>query len=74
VGLGQDDVGGEFGLQRIGGVQGGDRRHGDFVAGGAGFGRIGAGRGKAGAEVGEDFARAMDGGGWEECTWRGRPV
>ncbi len=32
VGLGQDDVGGELGFQRIGGVQSGDRGDGDLVA------------------------------------------
>jgi hypothetical protein len=37
-------------------MQGGDRGHGEFVAGGEGFGGIGAGRGKAVAEFGEDFA------------------
>ncbi len=56
VGLGQDDSGGELGLERVGGVQRGDRGDGNVVARGAGVGRGGDGRGQAGAEGGEDLA------------------
>ena len=39
--LGHDDVGCELGLQRVGGMQCGDRGHGGFVACGAGVRSVG---------------------------------
>ena len=56
VGVGGDNIDGEAGLVGGGGAQVGDRHHGDVVAGGAGFGRVGDGRWQAGAEAGVGFA------------------
>ena len=58
IGLSHDDVGGEFGLQRVGGMQRGDGGHGGFVAG---VGGVNDRRREGGAEGGENFAG--DGGG-----------
>ena len=51
VGLGQDDVGGEFGLQGVGGMQRGDRGHRDLVTSSAGLGRVGGGAGRVAQRV-----------------------
>ena len=54
--IGADDLGGEIGLEGIGGIQGDDRRHGGFLAVGAGFRGVGDRRWKETAQGGEDFA------------------
>jgi hypothetical protein len=69
-----DDVGGEPSLQRVGGVQGGDRAHGVVVAGGAGFRGVGGEHLEGGAEPGEHLA---GGGVWEVREGKhdgGRPL
>jgi hypothetical protein len=62
IGLDPHDVGGEPGLQRVGGVHHRDRAHGVFIAGGAGFRRGGGEHLEGGAEPGVDLA---GGGVWE---------
>ncbi len=51
-----DDVGGEAGLEGIGGMQGGDRLHGFVCALGANVGTVGGGRRESAAEGGVDLA------------------
>ena len=70
VGIRPDDLDGEVGLEGVGGVQGGDRGHGEFVSSRAGFGGVGPGRREQATEVGE---HRTDDGGREvgDCMHRG---
>ena len=55
VGLGQDDVDSDIGIQRVGGMQRGDRGHGEVISRGEGLGRVGGMLREAAAKAGEGF-------------------
>src|SRR6202035_1110312 len=61
AGVGGDNLGGELGLEGVGGMQSGDRGHRGFIARGAIFRRVSRQWREGAAECREDFAR--DGGG-----------